>query len=69
MMLDKRDPHLMLGIEHARAHRPRETGWTDPELQRRYDIGYDFAREFLQDGLSFEQFDRLMDERGYNRDR
>jgi hypothetical protein len=68
-MFDRKDPHLLLGIEHARAHRVRETGWTDPELQRRYDVGYDLAKDILQNGLTFEQFDRLMTERGYNRDR
>lgn len=63
----RRDPHFQLGVEHACARQRRETGWTDPELQRRYDLGYDFARDVLQDGLSFEQFDQLMTERGYNR--
>jgi len=61
------DPHFTLGVEHAKQHWARETGWTDPELQRRYNLGYDFARDILYDGLSFEQFDRLMTERGYNR--
>jgi len=63
-----KDPHVALGYEHACAGVPRETGWTDPELQRRYDFGRSVAT-FVKGHhpMTFEELDRLMTEMGYNR--
>lgn len=63
-----KDPHVALGYEHACAGLPRETGWGDPELQRRYDFGRSVA-EFAgkHPAMTFEELDRLMTEMGYNR--
>jgi hypothetical protein len=38
-MVDERDPHFALGVEHAQRQLvPYQ--WADPEHQRRYDAGY-----------------------------
>jgi hypothetical protein len=70
MALSWKDPHVQLGIEHAREGRKRETGWTDPELQRRYDMGFICGRYTAPDRvMTFAELDQLMDELGYNRTR
>ena len=67
--MNLKDPHVALGIEHGMAGTPRERRWTDPELQRRYDWGYLYARRevSLDRPMTFEELDRLMTHLGYNR--
>lgn len=66
--MNLRDPHVALGYEHGCAGLPRETGWSDPELQRRYDFGRSIAT-FVEGHhpMTWEELDRLMTEMGYNR--
>lgn len=67
-MLDEHDPHFALGIEHAR-HGWMPYEWTDPEHQRRYDLGYrrvqgervetEWQRFANQDAAVYRQLQRL----------
>jgi len=68
MSLSLKDPHVLLGYEHRVKGWPRETGWGDRELQRRYDFGRsvaDFAAQHPP--MTVEELDRLMTEMGYTR--
>jgi len=67
-MIDERDPHYALGMEHGHGGVPR-VEFQDAEHQRRYLLGYDVGRHFAADALaqSIEAYQRLAQQRAFQR--
>jgi hypothetical protein len=64
-VMDPTDPHVAVGIEHATSGLARYH-FEDSELQRRYDLGYDYGLRH-DPVMPFAEFEQLMREKGYER--